>query len=196
MTGPTDHSRRQLMGTLAGLSLSGASPASPAGSASARLDQPILVAYFSRSGNTRLVAGLIQRSLGADLFEILPASPYPADYLATVELARQERDHDIEPPLQARVPGLEKYATVFLGFPIWGETAPPVIRSFLAAHDLSGKTLVPFITHGGYGLGGSERVLAARAPRARFHRAFSMEADQERKTMDRVNGWMTELSTS
>lgn len=196
MTHPADQSRRELMTTLAGLSLGGATQASAAEKFSARLDKPILVACFSRSGNTRVVAGLIQRSLAADLFEILPASPYPADYLTTVEQARQERDHDVEPPLQARVPGIEKYATVFLGFPIWGETAPPVIRSFLAAHDLGGKTLVPFITHGGYGLGSSERVLAARAPRARLHRAFSMEADQERKTMDRVNGWLGGLPAS
>ena len=137
-----------------------------------------------------MVAGLLQRALGADLFEILPVIPYSDDYLATVEQARQERDRGIEPALKAKVPNIARYATVFLGLPIWGETAPPLIRSFLSAHNLAGKTLIPFITHGGYGLGSSERVIARHAPRAKLGRAFSMQADQERQTMDRVNAWL------
>ena len=115
----------------------------------------ILVAYFSRSGNTRVIASTTQRALAADLFEIRPARPYPEDYEQTVEQARQERDRGYEPPLEATVPDMAAYETVFLGFPIWGETTPPVIRSFLRAHELSGRTLRPFITHGGYGLGNS-----------------------------------------
>jgi len=149
-----------------------------------------LVAYFSRSGNTRVVAGLIQRSLGADLFEIQPVEPYPADYLETVAQATRERDRGFEPPLVAKVSNLVQYETVYLGFPIWGETAPPIIRSFLKAHDLSGKTLIPFITHGGYGLGNSHAVMASHAPRARLERGFSMQADQERQTMNAVNSWL------
>jgi flavodoxin-like protein len=81
------------------------------------------------------------------MFEIRPAAPYPEDYLT-------------EPALEAKVPGIAGYTTVFLGVPIWGETAPPIIRSFLSAHDLSGKTLIPFITHGGYGLGDSGTVMS------------------------------------
>ena len=149
-----------------------------------------LVAYFSRSGNTRVVAGLIQRARGADLFEILPAEPYPVDYLETVAQATRERDRGFAPPLAASVSNMAQYGTVYLGFPIWGETAPPIIRSFLKAHDLSGKTLIPFITHGGYGLGSSHAVIASHAPRARLERGFSMQADQERQTMNAVNDWL------
>ncbi|HEY5972876.1 MAG TPA: flavodoxin [Pseudoxanthomonas sp.] len=149
-----------------------------------------LVAYFSRSGNTRVVAGLIHRALGADLFEIRPASPYPEDYLATVEQARQERDRGFEPALEAKVPNVAAYDTVYLGFPIWGDTAPPVIRSFLKAHELSGKTVIPFVTHGGYGLGSSRSVLAIHAPKALLREGFSMQADQERQTMEKVTGWL------
>src|SRR5690606_1640035 len=102
-----------------------------------------------------------------------------------------ERDKGAEPALEATVPSIAGYGTVFLGFPIWGETAPPIIRSFLSAHDLSGKTLIPFITHGGYGLGNSQTVIARHAPRALLRRGFSMQADQERQTMDRVNSWLS-----
>lgn len=138
-----------------------------------------------------MVAGLIQRGVGADLFEIRPASPYPEDYLETVEKARVERDEGIEPPLERRIDAIASYETVYLGFPIWGETVPPVVRSFLRAHDLGGKILVPFITHGGFGLGTSLSVLAAHAPNAQLKEAFSMEADQERRTMNQVREWLT-----
>lgn len=188
MSKPT---RRALMTGMAGLSLSQVTQASAAAGAQiAQPKVPVLVAYFSRSGNTRVIAGLLQRAFGADLFEILPATPYPDEYLATVEQARHERDRDSEPALKARVPNMASYATVFLGLPIWGETAPPIIRSFLSAHDLPGKTIVPFITHGGYGLGSSERVIAQHAPKSQIQPAFSIQADQERQTMDRVNAWL------
>jgi flavodoxin len=150
----------------------------------------ILVAYFSRSGNTRVVAGLIHRALGTDLFEIRRAVPYPEEYLEQVKQATRERDRGFEPPLAATVPDVAGYQTIYLGFPIWGETAPAIIRSFLKKHDLAGKTLIPFITHGGFGLGDSHAVLATHAPRARLQRGFSMQADQERQTMNTVNGWL------
>ena len=152
-----------------------------------------LVAYFSRSGNTRVIAGQLQRELGADLFEILPAEPYPADYEQTVEQARQERDRGFEPALKARVPNLAGYQTIFLGFPIWGETTPPIVRTFLRNYDLSGKTLRPFITHGGYGPGNSMSVLRSHAPRAQIADPFVMEADQERRTMTQVRGWLATI---
>lgn len=155
-----------------------------------------LVAYFSRSGNTRVVAGLIHRALGTDLFEIRPATPYPEDYVATVEQARQERDRGFEPALETKVPKVAAYDTVYLGFPIWGETAPPLIRSFLKAHDLSGKTVIPFVTHGGFGLGNSQSVLSSHAPKARLRRGFSMQADQERQTMNQVKGWLSEIKAN
>ena len=149
-----------------------------------------VVAFFSRSGNTRVVAGLIQRATQADLFEIKPRSAYPEEYLETVRQASEERDRSLEPPLAGRIADLQKYQTVYLGFPIWGETTPAVIRSFLKEHDLSRKTVIPFITHGGYGLGKSQSVLASHAPRADLRPPFQMQADQERQTMNTVHSWL------
>ena len=79
----------------------------------------VLVAFFSRSGNTRLVAGHVRRTLGADLFEIQPAQAYPEDYEETVRQAERERDTGFEPPLKATVADIASYDTIFLGFPIW-----------------------------------------------------------------------------
>ncbi|MFZ6781268.1 flavodoxin [Undibacterium sp. Ji83W] len=194
MTRSPDKPRRRLLSAVAGISLESALPATTFGQGTAGQEKSFLVAYFSRSGNTRVVAGLIHRAVDSDLFEILPAIPYPDEYLATVKQARQERDQGIERALKSKVPNIARYTTIFLGLPVWGETAPSIIRSFLAAHDLSGKTLIPFITHGGYGLGSSEAVIARHAPRARLRQAFSMQADQERQTMESVNSWMAKQS--
>ncbi|WP_073664208.1 flavodoxin [Pseudomonas aeruginosa] len=196
MSSPSNPIRRAIMAALATLPLSRLASASGSSGEQRQLGARALVAYFSRSGNTRVVAGLIHRTLRTDLFEIRPATPYPEDYLETVELARQERDSGRERAIEAKVGNMADYDTVFLGFPIWGETAPPVIRAFLSAHDLSGKTLIPFVTHGGYGLGNSQSVLASHAPKARLHRGFVMEADQERRTMNQVNDWLKKAKVS
>ena len=181
------------MAALTALPLAGAATASEKQEQSRNSGSTTLVAYFSRSGNTRVIAGLLHRSLNADLFEIQPATPYPEDYLETVEMARQERDSGRERSLAIKVVNMSVYDTVFLGFPIWGETTPPVIRAFLYAHNLSGKSLIPFVTHGGYGLGNSQSVLARLAREARLHKGFSMEADQERRTMNQVNDWLKKI---
>lgn len=186
MTSDHDPGRRNVMAAL----VAGSAQAAAHGSETPALPSKTLVAYFSRSGNTRVVAGVIQRARNAQLFEIVPSDAYPADYLATVAQARKERDAGFEPALASRATPLAACDTLFLGFPIWGETAPPVIRAFLAAHDLSGKTLIPFITHGGYGPGNSRAVLARHAPNARLREGFVIEMDQERRTMERVTQWL------
>jgi flavodoxin len=154
-----------------------------------------LVVFFSRSGNTQVIAGVISRALAADMIEIEPAQPYPADYFETVEQARRERDNGDQPALKTRMPEVVASSTIYLCFPIWGETAPPVIRSFLATHDLSGKTLVPVITHGGYGLGSSLAVLRSHAPNAKLVNGFTMQAPQERQTTIRVTEWLNASHT-
>jgi flavodoxin len=190
-----DMTRRQILATAPLLSTAMRSTAERLSRNSKSNGSKILVAYFSRSGNTRVIAGTIHRALAADLFEIVPAHPYPEDYEQTVEQARRERDRGDEPPLAQRMASIAGYETIFLGFPIWGETAPPVIRSFLKTHDLWGKRIRPFITHGGYGFGNSLSVLAQHAPNAKIESPFVMEADQERRTIDQVNSWLNQSET-
>lgn len=195
MTKLTSMLRRKLMATsaLAGLAAA-AYPVLAAPAPTMRKGHTVLVAYFSRSGNTRVIAGQIHSAQDAALFEIQPARPYPEDYLETVEQARRERDRGYRPPLKAPVPEFARYQTIFLGFPIWGGTVPPVIRAFLAAHDFKGKTIIPFITHGGYGIGNSLAVLAADVPGARLlDRGLVMQADQERRTLEQVTRWLGAL---
>jgi flavodoxin len=174
--------------TAAGLSLAATRTSAQEQSAGS---ERTLVAYYSRTGNTAVIARQVRRARDAALFEIKTAKPYPEDYEETVEQARRETQSGYLPPLAHVVADIGQYDTIYLGLPIWGMTAPPVIRSFLMAHDLSGKTVIPFITHGGYGLGNSIDVLSAHMPDADLRPAFSMEADQERRTLEQVSGWLT-----
>ncbi|MEG3111002.1 flavodoxin [Pantoea sp. T14] len=186
-----DPNRRMLITALAGLTLANVPLASAAtGTANVQGNSPILVAYFSRSGNTRVIAGVIHRSLKTDLFEIEPATPYPKDYFQTVEQAKNERSRGTKPTLKNRVADIERYETVYLGFPIWGTSVPPVVQTFLSNHNFAGKLLIPFITHGGYGKGDSEDILVSLAPAARREKPLVIECDQERRTTETVTHWL------
>jgi len=186
-----DPNRRMLITAFAGLTLANVSLATAATENANVLGKSrMLVAYFSRSGNTRVIAGIIHRSLNTFLFEIEPATPYPEDYFQTVEQAKNERERGIKPALKNSVADISRYETVYLGFPIWGTSVPPVVQTFLSRHNLAGKLLIPFITHGGYGKGDSDDILSSLVPTARREIALVIECDQERKTTETVASWL------
>ncbi len=149
-----------------------------------------LVAYLSRSGNTRVIAGLLKRTFSADIFEIRTATPWPEDYEEMVAWASRMRESATPPRLAESVSEIGKYNVVFLGSPIWGEALPAPVRTFLATHDLSGKTLVPFFTYGCCGAGSAPETIAKLAPRARILEPFSLKCDQERDTLNSVKDWL------
>ncbi|HEH2464584.1 TPA: flavodoxin [Klebsiella oxytoca] len=187
-----DPTRRMLITALAGLTLANVSLATAA-NANVQGKSHVLVAYFSRSGNTRVIAGVIHRSLNTDLFEIEPATPYPEDYFQTVEQAKNERERGVKPALKNSIADISRYETVYLGFPIWGTSVPPVVQAFLSSHNLAGKLLIPFITYGGYGKGDSDDILARLAPTARREKPLVIECDQERRTTETVTSWLVTI---
>ncbi|MBQ9498410.1 MAG: flavodoxin [Selenomonadaceae bacterium] len=141
-------------------------------------DKKILVVYFSRTGeeynvgnitkgNTEIVAEYIAQKVGADTFEIKPAKPYPDAYEPCTEIAKQELESNARPALEKNIDSLAQYDTIFLGFPIWWSALPRVVVTFLEANDLSGKTIIPFCTHGGSGLANSEREIKDACPNAK-----------------------------
>lgn len=149
-----------------------------------------LIAYLTRSGNTRVIAEGTSRMLGAKLIEIRPRTPYPADYQAHVDQAQRERDGGLLPALVPVEADLDRIGTLYLGFPIWGGTVPQIVRSFLALRGWEGASVRPFITHGGYGIGDSRAVLDRLMPRANVAGPFVLEMDQERRTLEAVSGWL------
>ena len=122
-----------------------------------------LVAYFSAGGVTKKVAERLAAAAGADLFEIEPAVPYTvADRDWTNKKSRSSvemNDPSSRPEIARRLDSLEEYDTVFLGFPIWWYVAPTIINTFLESYDFAGKTIIPFATSGGSGLGKTVEVL-------------------------------------
>lgn len=118
---------------------------------------PTLVAYFSATGTTARAARAISDAIGADLYEIAPAEPYTsADLNWNDRASRSSREMDDEscrPAIAGTVSNMDAYDTVFVGFPVWWYVEPRIIDTFLESYDFSGKTVVPFATSGGSGLG-------------------------------------------
>lgn len=113
---------------------------------------------------------------------MLPFVSYPEDYEQPVEHAWCQRDSGSKPTLKEGVRNMANICPMFLGLLILGETAPPIIRSFFASNDFPKKNLIPFITHGGYGLSISLFFIAAHAPNTQlFNAVFSIQTDQEGK---------------
>ena len=130
-----------------------------------------LVAYFSATGTTARAATRLAQAIGADLFEIVPERPYSAADLnwndkssrSSVEMANES----CRPAIASLVDNMDDYDTVYVGFPVWWYVEPRIVDTFLEAHDLAGKTVVPFATSGGSGLGRAPQRMAELAPGAR-----------------------------
>ncbi len=125
----------------------------------------VLVAYFSASGVTAKAAAKLAKAAGADLFEIVPEQVYTKSDLnwqnknsrSSVEM----NDRSSRPAIKSRVDNMEQYDIVFVGFPVWWYREPSIIDTFMESYDFSGKTIVPFCTSGGSGLGSTTQNLQA-----------------------------------
>ena len=144
-------------------------------------------------GHTKVMAGYIAEALGADQYEIVPAEAYPFSYDECCDQASDELKKDVRPALAGDLPDVSGYDTVFVGCPIWWGSEPMVVRSFLDAVDLSGKTVVPFTTHGGSGLGNVPSNLQARVPGATFIDGKAVEGTAVDGAHDEVVDWVTSL---
>ena len=153
----------------------------------------MLTLYFSHSGNTRTIATFIHEHTGGDMVELVPAAPYPADYDAVVEQARQELRSNARPRVTTELPRLAEYQTLFIGFPNWWGTMPMPLFTWLEQHDLAGKTIAPFCTHGGGGFGRSLRDLRRLCPRARLLDGLEIRGGRVAEARPAVEAWLRQL---
>ena len=116
----------------------------------------ILIAYYTRSGNTENFADQIKKLVGGDLFRIETVDEYPPSYQEVLKVSKVEIDNQYKPPIKSLVENIDQYNIVFVGTPNWYSTMAPPVATFLSMHDLSEKTVIPFATHGG---GGEARCL-------------------------------------
>ena len=176
------------------ISLSGAFAAEqPAGRAEAKSGE-ILIAYYSWSGNTRFAAEQIQKATNGTLFEIRPRKAYPSDYSACVDQAKKECREAFKPELDSKVEDFAKYDVIFVGTPNWWSTMAPPVRSFLADYDFSGKTVIPFVTHGGGGMANCERDMRRACPKAAFGRGGAFSGSGIRNAGEKLAQWVNEVS--
>ena len=151
----------------------------------------ILVAYYSWGGNTRFAAEQIAKLTGGTLFEIKPVKAYPSNYNACVEQAKKECREEFKPELATRVEDFAKYDVVFVGTPNWWSTMAPPVRSFLAGYDFSGKTVIPFVTHGGGGMARCERDMQKACPKAAaFGQGGAFPGSSIRRAGETLRQWV------
>lgn len=131
-----------------------------------------LVVFFSHTGenynvgniekgNTHIIADMIAEATDADIFEIVPEKEYPKDYNKCIEVAKQELQQNVRSAIKGDV-SVENYDVIFLGYPNWWGNPPMCVYTFIEKHDWNGKTVIPFITHEGSGMGDTDRKIAAK----------------------------------
>lgn len=163
-----------------------------------------LIVYFSRTGynypnqwleigHTARIAGYIAELTGCDKFEIIPEVPYPDNYQETVAIAREEYDNNARPTIRNKIENIDKYDTIFIGSPIWHGAVPMIIHTFYESYNLSSKTLVPFTTHAGSGLGDSERVARSYYPNNTILSGLAVQGTNSANARDDVERWLKRI---
>jgi len=167
----------------------------------------VLIVYLSRTNNTKAIAEIIQKNVGGRLVALVLETPYPENYKAIVDQVVQENESGFLPPLKTKIDSIEKYDYIFVGFPTWGMQLPPPMKSFLKQYDLRGKTIVPFNTNAGYGVGSSFETIKKLCPKSIILDGFSikggverdgiyfvMEGEKEKQAQVEVKEWLRKLS--
>jgi flavodoxin len=166
-----------------------------------------LIAYFSRKGNnyvggsivnlpvgnTEVAAKEIQKLTGSDMFKIDTVTEYPSDYQETTEVARAELRQNARPTIAGHVANMDAYKVIFLGYPNWWGTMPMAVFAFLESYSFSGKTIIPFCTHEGSGMGHSERDIKKLCRDANVLRGLSIRGGSVQKAENDISTWLREL---
>lgn len=165
-----------------------------------------LIAFYSRAGenyvsgilkqletgNTETAAGMLQRLTGAELFKIEQVQPYSRGYNECIAQAQADQKRDARPELAAYPDSLEPYDTIYLGYPNYWSTMPMAVFTFLEHFDLSGKTIRPFCTHEGSGMGASERDIKRLCPGARVGKGLAIHGSNVEKSRKAMERWVKE----
>ncbi len=150
----------------------------------------VLIAFFSWGGNTRGIAEEIQSQTGADLFEIELVNPYSTDYNTVLDQAQHDQNIQARPEIKNHAENFEQYDTILLGYPNWWASIPMPIASFLEAYDFSGKTIIPFCSHGGGRFGQSLTAIAKLAPDADIGEPLSIHYSGGSTLPDDIADWL------
>lgn len=145
------------------------------------------------TGNTGVVADMIAQATGADLFSIRTVEQYPDTYDATLDQGQQEQSDGARPELATHLENLDSYDTIFLGFPNWWGDMPMAVYTFLDEVDLSGKTVIPFVTSGGSGFSNTISTIQQMEPQATVQEGLSISGSSATGAQQQVESWLSEL---
>jgi flavodoxin len=164
-----------------------------------------LIAYFSRKGNnyvegrivnlpvgnTEIIAKKIQELTGSDIFKIETVESYPEDYTETTNVAMAEKRKNARPELTEVVDNMDTYDVIYLGYPNWWGTFPMAVFTFLESYDFLGKTIVPFCTHEGSGIGNSERDIKKLCPDAKVLPGLAIRGGSVKSAESMIKSWLS-----
>ena len=163
----------------------------------------VLIAYFSRTGenygvgyiekgNTEIIAEIIAEQTQGELFQIKTVTPYPDVYRETTDIAQKEKNENARPALIGSIENMSDYDVIYLGYPIWWSDMPMAVYTFLESYDFSGKTIIPFCTHGGGGLGNTLQSIRTACPGAEVISGFSISGETAQNSRDEAQRAVTE----
>jgi len=140
----------------------------------------ILIVYLSRTNNTKAIAEIIHKNVGGTLVTLELEKPYPENYQQTVQQVVKENETNYLPALKTKINNIEKYDVVFVGFPTWDMQMPPPMKSFLKKYNFRGKTIIPFNTNAGYGVGSGFQTVKELCPGSKVLDGFEIKGGIER----------------
>lgn len=163
-----------------------------------------LIAFYSRAdenyvsgmmrhldvGNTEVAAGIIEKFIDADMFKIEQMQAYAKDYNTCIAQAQEDQKRDARPKLKAYPNSIDGYDTIYLGFPNYWSTMPMAVFTFLEHFDFSGKTIKPFCTHEGSGMGSSERDIRRLCPNAKVEKGLAIRGGSVRQAEKEIERWL------
>lgn len=155
-----------------------------------------LIVYFSQSGHTKTIAEDIQKLVGGDIVRIEPANAYPEKYNDLTAYAKKELESNARPPVKTKLENPDQYGVIFLGFPNWWSSMPMPVYTFIEQNKLDGKTIAPFVTHGGGGLGQSIEDLQKIAPQAKVLKPLAVNGSRVDKAEQDVKKWLEGLGSA
>ncbi|MDD4274845.1 MAG: flavodoxin [Desulfobacter postgatei] len=157
-------------------------------------DNSVVVIDGKVLGNTQYVAKVIEEYTGGDIYRIEPENPYSVDHRTLVDLAADEQRKNVRPKLKTAVTNLEQYDTIFVGYPNWWGDMPMILYTFFDNHDLSGKRIIPFNTHGGSGFSDTINTITKLEPKARVEKTgYSVSRNSVHKAKPVIISWLKQL---
>lgn len=157
-------------------------------------DNSVVVINGEVLGNTQYMAQVIQRATNADIYRIEPQNPYPTDHTTLVAQAREEQDQDTRPAIKDSISNFDSYDTIFVGYPIWWGDLPQILYTFFDTYDFSGKTVIPFSTHGGSSFAGTPATIQRLEPGATMLDGLTISRNSIQDAEQEIISWVNGLN--